>query len=252
MVPMLDWEDPYATNGYNKNTGFTISGFTTAYMSEWVNQWCNTVSNYALLSGVNVRPIVYTGTWYSNPAGGYPGLNSTVTGWPSWIASYNGHNIQSGGPSSTYPWPTWNVWQYADTNWSGGDSDVFNGGYSSLDPLVVGGLRPGPFITLQPFLRRAVETDGNITFTANALALDNGTLKYNWFFNGAAIPDATNAMLNLTNLQPADEGNYSFTVTDSTGSETSSAVSLLVYPAASHCVHRQFRYQLRGELDCQS
>ena len=223
LVPMLDWEDIHATNGYH---GF--NGFTTVFMSAWVNQWCNSVSNYAQLNGVTIRPIVYTGTWYSNPAGGYPGLNSTVTGWSAWIASYKGHNIQTGGPTSTYPWPTWTVWQYADTNWSGGDSDVLNGGYTSLDPLVIGGLPPGPFIISQPFIKRAFETGDNVTFAANALG--NGALTYGWRFNGSAIPGANNATLNLTNLQTVNEGNYSFTVTDSTGSVTSSPAPLMIYP----------------------
>ena len=219
LVPMLDWEDPNAT---------VAAGFTTAFMSQWVNQWCTTVSNLAKANGVTIKPIVYTGTWISVPSSTYPGLNSTVTGWPSWIASYNGHNIQSGGPTSTSPWPTWNVWQYADTNWSGGDSDVLNGGYTSLDPLIIGGLPPGPFIIAQPFVRRALETGDNVTFAANALG--NGALTYGWRFNGSAIPGATNATLNLTNLQAVNEGNYSFTVTDSTGSVTSSPAPLMIYP----------------------
>src|SRR5712671_3643446 len=94
MIPMLDWEDTGATNG---------TGLTTAQMSAWVNQWCNTISNYARAKGiVGLRPIVYTGTWYSTPSGGvsgYPGLNTTVTNWPSWIAAYPANpNPQTGGP----------------------------------------------------------------------------------------------------------------------------------------------------------
>src|SRR5207237_373175 len=98
LVPMLDWEDTGAT---------TNSGFTAAMMSAWVNEWCNAVSNTAWLNGVpGLRPVVYTGTWYSNPANGYPGLTTAVTNWPSWIAAYpscdaNNHcgtsNPQAGG-----------------------------------------------------------------------------------------------------------------------------------------------------------
>src|SRR5487761_2728877 len=158
LVPMLDWEDTAATNGHG---GFY--GFTTAFMSAWVNQWCNTVSNYAQASGVTIRPIVYTGAWFSNPAGGYPGLNSTVTGWPAWISAYNGQNPQTGGPASAYPWSTWTVWQYADTNWSGGDSDVFNGTAAGLGALVIGGLN-APYFVSQPINQRAADTGGTVTF----------------------------------------------------------------------------------------
>src|SRR5580765_2778888 len=83
MIPMLDWEDQYATNG---------AGFTVTQMSAWVNEWCTAVSNYAFAKGISgLKPIVYTGVWYSAPSSGvsgYPGLNTTVTNRPSWIASY--------------------------------------------------------------------------------------------------------------------------------------------------------------------
>jgi hypothetical protein len=105
-------------------------------MSKWVNEWCNDVSNYAAASGVIIRPVVYTGTWYSIPKEGglgYPGLDSTVTNWPDWIAAYPRHAFaQSGTPGKTGPWPCWNIWQYGDTNWSGGDSDAYNGNFQTF------------------------------------------------------------------------------------------------------------------------
>ena len=139
LVPMLDWEDTDVTNaGLN---------FTATTMSEWVNEWCNDVSNYAYAAtGIAIRPVVYTGTWYSYP-GTYPGLTSTVTQWPSWIADYpyctgddcGSPTPQTSAPGGTYPWPSWNLWQYGDTNWSGGDSDVFNGTMAQFTSLFVMG-----------------------------------------------------------------------------------------------------------------
>ena len=77
-------------------------------MSAWVNEWCNTVSNYARVNGApGIKPIVYTGTWYSKPSSTYSGLTTAVTNWPSWIAAYPScdtnsrcgtANPQSGGP----------------------------------------------------------------------------------------------------------------------------------------------------------
>jgi hypothetical protein len=222
LVPMLDWEDTAATNGHN---GF--NGFTTTFMSAWVNEWCNTVSNYAQASGVTIRPIIYTGTWYSNPSGGYAGLNSTVTNWPSWISSYNGQNVQTGKPTSTYPWPSWTIWQYADTNWSGGDADVLNGVYTNLDALVIGGLS-APYFVSQPINHQAADTGGNVTFAASVNG--NPPLQYTWLLNSTVIAGATNATLNLTNVQATNAGFYTLIVTNATGSLTSSPVSLLVYP----------------------
>jgi GH25 family lysozyme M1 (1,4-beta-N-acetylmuramidase) len=141
LVPMLDWEDIYITNGYSGS-----NGFTAAKLSAWVNQWCNDVSNDAVALGVGgVRPVVYTGNWYSNPTNGYPGLDTTVTNWPNWIADYNGRNAQTGSPASTYPWPSWNLWQYWDTNSSGGDANVFNGNLTNfVQTFVIGGTNASP------------------------------------------------------------------------------------------------------------
>lgn len=218
LVPMLDWEDSNAT---------VAAGFTTTQMSQWVNQWCNTVSNLARGNGVILKPIVYTGVWFSQPGSTYPGLNTTVTGWPSWIASYNSQNVQTGKPTSTYPWSTWTVWQYADTNWSGGDSDVFNGTAAELGSLVIGGIAM-PNITAQPILHRAVDTGGNASFAATAVGA--APLKYQWTLNGAAIAGATTNTYNLTNASTTNSGFYALIVTNSSGSVTSSPVSLLVYP----------------------
>jgi len=222
LVPMLDWEDIYATNGYG---GF--NGFTTSFLSAWVNQWCNTVSNSARASGVTLKPIVYTGTWYSVPGSVYPGLNSTVTSWPAWIAAYNGQRAQTGGPASSSPWSTWTVWQYADTNWSGGDADVFNGTASGLGSLVIGGLN-GPSLASQPILNPAVDAGGSVSLSATANGL--APLKYQWTLNGANIANATNATLTVANVQTNHVGFYALVVTNAYGSVTSSPVSLLVYP----------------------
>jgi GH25 family lysozyme M1 (1,4-beta-N-acetylmuramidase) len=222
LVPMLDWEDENATNGHN---GFT--GYTAAYMSAWVNEWCNSVSNYAQLNGVTIRPIVYTGTWYSNPANGYPGLTTAVTNWPSWISYYPANpNVQFGAPNSTYPWPTWTIWQYADTNWSGGDSDVFNGTSDGLGALVIGGLS-GPYFVSQPVNDLAADKGGGVSFSA----VSNGKLPlyYQWQFNGTNLSGATNTAFAIANAQITNAGTYALVVTNNFGAITS-RVSLKVYP----------------------
>src|SRR5262245_45744056 len=218
MIPMLDWEDQYATNG---------AGFTVTQMSAWVNQWCNTISNYARAKGIaGLKPIVYTGVWYSAPSSGvsgYPGLNSSVTGWPSWIAAYPSNpNPQTGGPSSSFPWATWNFWQYAATNWSGGDSDVFNGTASGLSAYLVGN-QGIPIIASQPS-SRCGDVAGSLKLSATAGGA--APLRYQWRFGGANIAGATNASLTLTNLQSANAGNYVVVVTNSAGATTSGVAVL--------------------------
>jgi GH25 family lysozyme M1 (1,4-beta-N-acetylmuramidase) len=216
MIPMLDWEDTDAT---------VAAGFTAAEMSAWVNQWCNTISNYARLKGiVGLKPIVYTGVWFSSPSATYPGLNTTVTNWPSWIAAYPANpNPQSGSPGAgSFPWPTWNFWQYADTNISGGDSDVFNGTASGLTAYLVGN-QGIPFVFSQPSSRYG-DIGGTIKLSASAGGA--APLRYQWRFNGANIAGATNSSFTMTNLQAANAGNYVVVVTNSAGATTSSAAVL--------------------------
>ncbi len=223
LVPMLDWED----------TGATVAaGFNVTQMSQWVNQWCNTVSNLARASGVTLKPIVYTGTWYSNPANGYPGLDTTVTTWPSWISAYNGQNPQTGGPSSSFPWSTWTIWQYTGSNTvvgvtQGYDMDVFNGSAAGLASLVIGGLSAPNFVS-QPINHRAVDTGGSVSFSAVAGGLP--PLSYQWNLNGIKISGATNATVTIASVQTTNSGFYSLIVTNASGSVTSTPISLLVYP----------------------
>ncbi|MBW8864400.1 MAG: hypothetical protein JF609_05655, partial [Verrucomicrobia bacterium] len=53
---------------------------------------------------------------------------------------------------------------------------------------------------------------------------------YQWTLNGTNILNATNTTLTVTNAQATNAGNYFLIITNSTGSVTSSPVSLLVYP----------------------
>jgi GH25 family lysozyme M1 (1,4-beta-N-acetylmuramidase) len=215
MMPMLDWEDVNMTNQLSAPT-----------LSAWVNQWCHSVSNYALANGVSgVRPVVYTGVWYSAPSSTYSGLTTAVTGWPAWIAAYPSNpNPQTGGPSSSYPWSTWIFWQYADTNWTGGDADVFNGTAAGLSAHIVGGLGR-PYFASEPSNRYA-DQGGSITL--RTVANGAAPLKYQWRFNGASIVNATNPAFTLSNLANSNGGDYTVIVTNSFGSITSRVAALTV------------------------
>jgi len=220
LVPMLDWEDIHTTNGYG---GF--QGFTAAWLSAWVNRWCNDVSNDAAALGVNgVRPVVYTGTWYSNPANGYPGLNSTVTNWPDWIADYNGQSSQTGSPASTYPWLSWDLWQYWDTNASGGDADVFNGNLADFAQTFVVGGTNAPIITSP--INVIVSPGGTATFSASATG--QPPLYYQWLFDGMPIAGATSSDYTITNAQVSNAGNYVIVVSNSYAAIPANAAFLSV------------------------
>ncbi len=68
LMPMLDMEESY--------------GGVTA-MSDWVNEWCQDIVNYAAAKGVVVKPAVYSSTSFASD-----NFNSTVTQWTPWLADY--------------------------------------------------------------------------------------------------------------------------------------------------------------------
>jgi len=70
-------------------------------------------------------------------------------------------------------------------------------------------------VFIKPDPRAANLPDGtNVTFTVGASSGNPG-LGYQWFFNSIPIPGATAASLTITNVQLANEGDYSCAVADS-------------------------------------
>ena len=131
LMPMLDVEG-------------STAGYTQTTLSQWVNQWCLTLSNNAAAVGVTIKPVVYASSSFANTW-----FDSTVTQWTPWIAEWHSTNPkpnpQSDAPASTSPWSTWTVWQYINGTPTPGitantDQDIFNGSWSSLvTTLVIGG-----------------------------------------------------------------------------------------------------------------
>src|ERR1035437_1315643 len=122
LMPMLDVEA-------------STAGYTQTTLSQWVNQWCLTLSNNAAAVGVTIKPVIYASSSFANTW-----FDSTVTQWIPWIAEW--HNVnpkplpQSDAPTSTAPWSTWSVWQYINGTPTAGinaitDQDIFNGNWSS-------------------------------------------------------------------------------------------------------------------------
>jgi len=211
LMPMLDWED-IGTTGQPATAPAISNGFTTVMMSSWVNEWCTWVSNTAYASGVVVNPVVYSGTWYSVPGSTWPGLNSSVTYHPNNMSSYPATpNPQTGSPS-TSPWPSWTFWQYADTNWTAGDSDVYNGDLNSLvRNFVIGGTNAPSFTV--PLTNVTVVPGQDATFSFRASGLQPMSLK--WLYNGALVPGATSSNYAIANCQMANAGAYTAVLSNS-------------------------------------
>jgi lysozyme len=104
-----------------------VSSLSKAATSTWVNTFCNTV-----LNATGVRPVVYSGASFASTK-----LDSTVTQWSPWIASYNGQSATTGNPTSTTPWTNWSFWQNSQTGTVSGisgnvDTDVYANDVNAL------------------------------------------------------------------------------------------------------------------------
>ncbi len=85
-----------------------------------------------------------------------------------------------------------------------------------------------PVIGTQP---DSLSTDAGSDATFSVAATGTGTVTYQWQFNGAAIPGATNATYTVANPTVADVGAYKVVVSDVTGSTTSLLAILTIKPS---------------------
>ena len=84
-----------------------------------------------------------------------------------------------------------------------------------------------PTITSQPG-NVAIYAGSNATFTV--VATGTAPLSYQWFFNSSPLTGRTSPTLALTNVQPAEAGTYSVTITNLYGTAVSSNALLTVLP----------------------
>jgi hypothetical protein len=90
-----------------------------------------------------------------------------------------------------------------------------------------GDIGTAPVVLTQPKALTVTNVNPtNVTFTVDAAG--GNPLKYQWNFNGIAIPGATNATYALDNVQFTNAGNYSVMITNSLGSTNSANAALTV------------------------
>jgi hypothetical protein len=87
-----------------------------------------------------------------------------------------------------------------------------------------------PILVSQPQSRTVVAFSSPVL---SVTASSESALRYQWRFNGANLPAATNASLFLNNIQPTQNGTYSCLVANANGSVvTSNAMISIIYGAA--------------------
>ncbi|MGN6553702.1 MAG: immunoglobulin domain-containing protein, partial [Verrucomicrobiota bacterium] len=82
-----------------------------------------------------------------------------------------------------------------------------------------------PAITIQPWNQKNYAGYSTFMF-ANAVGVQ--PMVYQWQLNGSNVEGATNLLLNLTNIQPADGGNYILIASNNLGFAASAAATLTV------------------------
>lgn len=93
-----------------------------------------------------------------------------------------------------------------------------------------------PAITAQP-ASRLLGAGGDVTLSVTATGTE--PLRYQWRGRGANLPDATNAVLQLTALQPEQSGVYKVLVHNAAGSALSDEAVLVVIPRPGILAHPQ-------------
>jgi GH25 family lysozyme M1 (1,4-beta-N-acetylmuramidase) len=222
LMPMLDVEA-------------SPSGYTQAALAQWINQWCNTVSNSAYAAGVTIKPVIYVSACHANY------FDSSVAQWIPWIANYNGQNPQTSNPwtacSGLDIWGpgVWDLWQYSSTtsvpNHAGNvDGDVFNGtatdltntlaitgdGAAVVNSSVPGGVLPGQTFTATI----TMNNEGTTAWTNNGanpykLGSQSPQDNFTWGTNRVMLPSSPinpgqNATFSITATAPSTPGTYTF------------------------------------------
>ena len=126
----------------------------------------------------------------------------------------------------------YNIYLMHDVSWGTfcngviDDVRIYNRALSSNEVAQLFELEePAPKISLQP-TNVMVNVGGIAIFNVTATGV--APLIYQWFKDGITLPNATNATVLITNIQPPCIGNYTVTISDQNASVTSDPASLSI------------------------
>ncbi len=109
----------------------------------------------------------------------------------------------------------------------GGRFSMVNGELRERVALLYGDEQDAvPVITMPP-ASHVANQGASVVFSV--VAVGSNPLQYQWIKDGSPISGATNGGILLTNLQPADAGNYAVTVSNPFGTTNSIPASLVVH-----------------------
>lgn len=146
-----------------------------------------------------------------------PAATFTASGLPSWATLDSVTGVISGTPPDTSGSP------FTVTVTASNGIPATQTLTITVQPAVI-----APTITAQP---QGVAVDRNGSVALSVTVTGSAPLSYQWSRNGVPISGANSASLALSNVQPAQAGSYTVTVSNSAGTVTSSAARLIVNTA---------------------
>src|ERR1039458_8625454 len=202
---------------------------STPYYSVDVNSYSGFNTNFATGSMPYTSPVNY---FTPNGYGLYDMAGNVCQWCWDWVGNYSS-DFQSdphgpaAGSNRVYRGGCWqlNIFYcrtaYRYSGWAVNVSDNTSLGFRSVLPA--SGL---PAIAAQP-LSQTAQAGTNVSFSV--LAAGTLPLNYQWQFNSQNIAGQTASSLSLTNVQFANAGGYSVSVTNAYGSVTSAVAQLTVF-----------------------
>lgn len=202
----------------------TLSSLGAVHSLAGATQFVVSSRNVIATVGTAITPVAFTVTGATIPAGSYritgplpPGL--TVPG-----ANANGILNGSNGLITGTPTApgTYNIsiLAYQLANATG---DAF--GPTQIGFLVSGTASAEPAITTQPVSQSVAS---GVSVTLSVVATGSPPPMYQWRKNGVLIAGATGPVYTLTNVQGADAGAYTVTVSNSVGIVTSAPATVAI------------------------
>ena len=176
------------------------------------------------LTGRDPSTLVIQGGWASDNEGYDIRVNGVSTGNP-WSQSYAGYtDFSIYGTNASLNWVAGtNTLDFYVENDGAGYTGV-NIDFFASNLLIPPGV--APTITLPPF-SQSVLLGATVTFTAAGSG--SGPLSYQWDKNGVPLAGQTNLTLVITNVSPANNGSYTFVLSNSVGTATATAVLSTAY-----------------------